>query len=1088
MDTKRIDPPEKASSGDDMEVVSAGSEPSDKKQVSSVEKKALEGSLLPKVTALCGELGPKLSGVLLEYEVSELNLALENDQKFCELLTVARSELPARETTMSRHARQVVVEVCIESKLEPTLALRQFTDIMRVPQGATVTVLAEALPKLMNEVYGSIQADATVQVGAVLKEKVMVKRSEPLENAQYLVEVWTTSCEDEDPVTEGEEMEDTSPNDRDETFPGLEEALSCKVKSPSFLVWGRVLRHEGKHLHVAYGWNSIVKIPKPSRGKYKNVKVGSALALIKKSKLLLDGTEEISYAIGNPKPWDEPDPDELPRLKGVVQEYKSDEGEDHGIALVPLMGQTVQFETKELVDIGSYPVGSTFAFYPKFDGDGCLDKLELIPEDFLTIATASPAKSRELTVADLAEGFFSPESRVQTLAHQLFGANAQPFVSEKKTILEFAGGRQLVDRLTTHHGVAHYSKLNLQDIQDMMASVHAHATLQDGVMTASVLKKAVRRDMTHLIMPTQPNEAKTVSWIKRSFTQAVKQGRTLRLVVGVPVDVGCTPANLYNVENCKYFDNDKMPWVRSFTLLEGHTVNYHFDGRGDFVPVLAGLQGKKMMLVEIDSRYQAMGLPQPDSVKMDPSSNTFKLDVPADEQHEVMVAINTCDPRYEFLAQECGGVRVKQLGNFDVLSVPFRVESDAEQFVAMVASKPAGIFAMPRKWLYSSRSLTLTCTSEVYADELYSILDATAILPIGHNRYRLVTHAKMLKVGQVLHKQNRYIKTTKFKALRSDTDDFVLLNGKRPTRLNKYYRQPLQRRLLERKAGVDEGYWFKITNLPPRVQRESLLEKLEGLAWWPSDVSDFLLDDREEHPCVWFRTGTDAKLPQIIYVLSRPCILLPSAPAPKTVSEGQRNKAAPEGFLKKFEAVHGMAIGRQEFELPAATTGFMASHYQNFKFVEDSKRRPPAAPRRPAGRNQRAGRAERKVGPAVPALSRGRSGIIEAKAAPASVSSGAGLGETPPEQGPAAPADDGKQRKGEKRKQTGRQSNMWSWVSTKGNKRSANQTRVITLDEHGRQVRPADRPCAPQGARPLKTRAGAAQGQYMQALLSGRSK
>ena len=1082
------DPPKKGRSGDEMEVVNTGLEPSDKKQDSSAEKKDLAGNLLPKVSALCGELGPKLSDILLEFELSELQLALESDQKFSELLTEARRVLPTSDAKMSRHARQVVVEVCDGSSLEPSLALRQFSDNMKMPQGATVTDLAEAFPRLMTEAYGVFRANATVQIGAVLKGEVMIKRSETLEDAQYLVEVWTTSSEDEDQVSEAQVMEDTSPNDREVTIPGLEEALSCKIKTPSFLVWGRVLRHEGKHLHVAYGWNSIVKISKPNRGKYKNAKVGSTLALIKKSHLRLDGTEDFKYVIGNPKPWDEPEPDELPKLKGVVQEYKSGEGDDHGIALVPLMGQTMQFETSVQEGSEKFPVGSTFAFYPSFDGDGCLVKQALEPDDFLTIATGSTA-SRGLSVADLAEGFYSPEARLQTLAHQLFGANAQPFVSERKTILEFSGGRQLIDRLTNHHCVAHYSKLNLQDIQDMMASVKAHASLQqDGAMTASVLKRAVRSEMVHFIMPTQPNDTKIVNWIKRSMTQADKQGRTLRLVVGVPVDEGCTPANLYNVEDCDYFDNKKMPWVRSFTLLEGHTVNYHFDGKGNFVPVLAGLQGKKTMLVEIDSRHQAEGRPQPDSVKVPSKSNTFKLDAPADDQHEVMVAINPCDPRYEYLAQECGGVRVKRLGDLDVLAVPFLEKSDADQFVALVASKPAGIFAMPRKWLYSSRSLTLTCASEVFADELYSILDATAILPIGHNRYRLVTHAKMLKVGQVLHKQNRYIKTTKFKSLRSDTDDFVLLNGKRPTRLNKYYRQPLQRRLLVRTASVDSGFWFKVTNLPSRVQRESLLGKLEDLDWWPSDVSDFLLDDREEHPCVWFRTGTDANLPQVLYVQDRPCILLPSAPAPKAVLEVERKKAAPKGFLKEFEAVHGMAIGRQEFELPAATAGFMASHYQNFKIVEGSTRMPPpAAPRRLASRNQRASGADGKTAYAVPSLARGRSGNIETKAASASASSGAGSGGQPPLQGPAKPAGEAKQRKGAKRKKNVGEGNIWRFVVPKANKRSARQTNVATFDENGRQVRPADRPRTPQGVSQFKTKAGVARASYIQALHSGQS-
>ena len=60
MEAKASEPPEKVSSGDDMEVENVGSGSSDKKQVSSAEKEALEGSLLPMVTALCGELGPKL--------------------------------------------------------------------------------------------------------------------------------------------------------------------------------------------------------------------------------------------------------------------------------------------------------------------------------------------------------------------------------------------------------------------------------------------------------------------------------------------------------------------------------------------------------------------------------------------------------------------------------------------------------------------------------------------------------------------------------------------------------------------------------------------------------------------------------------------------------------------------------------------------------------------------------------------------------------------------------------------------------------------------------------------------------------------
>ena len=186
---------------------------------------------------------------------------------------------------------------------------------------------------------------------------------------------------------------------------------------------------------------------------------------------------------------------------------------------------------------------------------------------------------------------------------------------------------------------------------------------------------------------------------------------------------------------------------------------------------------------------------------------------------------------------------------------------------------------------------------------------------------------QMLDVAKVLYRQNRYMKgdNKKFRVLRSDTDRFVILTGKMPRKLGRYYR-----RVLDTVPEVITGqsFWHKISNIPRGYHEEKLLRAMEAFDWWPEDVVDKLIDKRDYFPSVWIATVRDVELPQLFYINGRPCVMLPDGPPPPGCIDMDASEAPDRSSILSRMIRRSDGAG-DSWTPSAATMSIMAAHYDS---------------------------------------------------------------------------------------------------------------------------------------------------------------
>ena len=76
-------------------------------------------------------------------------------------------------------------------------------------------------------------------------------------------------------------------------------------------------------------------------------------------------------------------------------------------------------------------------------------------------------------------------------------------------------------------------------------------------------------------------------------------------------------------------------------------------------------------------------------------------------------------------------------------------------------------------------------------------------------------------------------------------------------------------------------------------------------------------------------TEHQGELPELVQIWDRPCVLLPSAPVPKTILGRQKRTLPSPRFLKKFGRVHKATAERETYVLPKATESFVKLHYRS---------------------------------------------------------------------------------------------------------------------------------------------------------------
>ena len=438
----------------------------------------------------------------------------------------------------------------------------------------------------------------------------------------------------------------------------------------------------------------------------------------------------------------------------------------------------------------------------------------------------------------------------------------------------------------------------IQKLKDAISALEARRTDLSEESKRKLLER-IRTQHKHFYVPTAQNAAAFAKWIKRDLGRAARNGERLQAVVGVFVDENCTIGSLYNTEDVPYANMKQCPWTRSFTLLRSPVICYTLDKHGGFVPSESSRQGKRLLLVELDSQFQSSGaLPKPSELELhQPGLSSGSIVQPTDllSREFVLVSLAEDDPRFRMLVLQGGASVYKRKGNLVVLACPFSSLADAEKFVLGLAANPRGVFGMLKRDLYAPDTLTLTCSGEkpVKAEELFFLVNAMGVLPIGGNRYRITTNMTLLEAAQVFHFQNEYVQgdNKKFISLRDDKNQYTMLDTKKPPKnLKSYYRrEPVQDIVPQPQSTV----WYQVTNLPNGISANVLLRAFQQTSWWPSEAKEILLDERPFHPEAWFSVS-DAKtsvVPVTAVVANRPVAIVESA-APYSLL--QRPSLAPE--------------------------------------------------------------------------------------------------------------------------------------------------------------------------------------------------
>ena len=736
-------------------------------------------------------------------------------------------------------------------------------------------------------------------------------------------------------MSEDEDVPESAPLGVSE---GFQKALECKFKAPSGIIWGCVIGMYRNKARIAYGDNKSLTLKAPNSGRYKNLKVGMSVAVGCRTKIFPDGSTTLTYWLRDTAA-EEVWPDRLPSLNARVISFNGDVGE--GTAIVPMLGVSSTFCL--VGEQGPVPLGSSFSFLPEFNEEGVI-RIPPIKVGSIALPARVCANrvtqlgALEPTRADLAHGHYCPSKGLQRDIVEHFGVNSSPFFSEAVSELKYAGGRNFLAALANHYSGSRQSNALVPSHMQVIEEVMVKKSIFDELSSPSNedIREALSGPIVHLAIPTTSHLPTFTSWLKSNLKEAGSSGGTLRLILGVFIDAECTPGGLYNTEECPFFKQKSFPWVRSFTIVEGPAVMYQIDSHGRMTPALAPLRGKKLMLIDFDSRFDCRDtLPSPNVMETTVNGGHVWDEIclyEEDDRVEVLVSLPKGDTRRDIFLGEFEGSVFRRTGKLEILAIPM-TEEVADDFVETVAEEPGGLYAMRKEDLYEEGTLTLSCEkgAQVSPGELYQLLGAAAVLPIGHDRYRFVTNRDMLDVARVLYKQNMYKKedNKKFRTLRSDRDRFVHLTHKMPKKLDRYYRRivPMEG---EPTTVPERKFWHQIANLPRGLEDRMLDRAIRNFEWWPCDdeVEELLIDRRSYYPTIWVATASDVVFPDLCFLNERPVVLLASeSPPPGCVSLGSDQDVSGEEIDVKA-LVRRQAEKGDRWQASKATQSFLKTYYR----------------------------------------------------------------------------------------------------------------------------------------------------------------
>ena len=741
----------------------------------------------------------------------------------------------------------------------------------------------------------------------------------------------------------------------------LAAALECSAGTNPGLCAGFVIRVKGAAVSVLYGRNEVAQIKRPTRGASSKVRFGDAVVLAKRVQFVSGKTANVTYGFAALKKGERfvPPTEKMAAMKAVMLVAAGDSAD--GVAVLPALGTKIvvpaatadelckmsdpevpaggacDFKGGAVGGTGtiSLPVGSSFFFYPTFLGGKVL--LDRVCSFGVSIAGAGSANDVPATSVDLCPGFLLPDSRVQALAGQYLQVEAMPFVDASRHAFVYGMGANGVHQMLVAQGDTRQDFLYHKRVEEVM--VKAEAIRSRRVTSQRERGELLSEARKCLVVPEAAYLEKYAVWLKRDMKTAERRGDRLRVVVGCFVDEECTAGSIYNTEDIPLLNQDSFPWIVSVTLLDGHVQCFSFDGRDRFVLSDASRVGKKLALIELDSFAGGVGtLPVPGVLVPEPLAHdvgqrptTVKPGV------DVLVSLPAGDNRRQLLIDKCSASVYRTKGSLEILSVPFATPAKAKQFVLDTAENARGIFAMLKSELYCKGTLTLTCdlgsgpkAASIVAGELFYLLRATGVMPIGGSRYRIATAMPMLEAAHLLHFQNCYVQldNKKFKVLRNDHDEYVHLDTKKaPKSILKYYRKVPEK--FSATEGVDRKSWYQIQNLPRWVTQNGLLDTLSSLRWWPDSAGNLLVSRSTHYPVAFFALEREqhrsrSSIPVSITVGGRPCAVMPSAPPPSTIVR----RAAPSFCSQQSLAALASFPAQTAWTCSAKTTNLVNAKYK----------------------------------------------------------------------------------------------------------------------------------------------------------------
>ena len=716
----------------------------------------------------------------------------------------------------------------------------------------------------------------------------------------------------------------------------IDRAVACLVEPPNMATLAYVLTVNGDVATVLHGVNqtACVAIPGDADQKERDKCAPGKPVFIHEKELFTSEGESksvFSLARGNLL-LEQHHHENLPRLRAVVQSYKRGfGGVVTGEAHVPATGSVVTYLATKERGPEQWPVGTVFLFSPVFEAADVEDLGDVCPVlenvDEATLLQVPDVSGKALALhsrTELVEGFYSPDKTLQTFLSLHFGVNASPFTGEEATSLKYYGGGELFKRALTkqERATPRAFDLQLREVEKLMAKISVYKECKSGheAPDAANLKSSMCEPMVHVAIPTQGNLLSFGGYLQQQMQATEGTGNRFQICVGVLVDEFTNTSCVYNTEHCLFFDHRAFPWAKSFTLLEGDYIisEYNTDA-SELLPAVDAMRGRKLLLIELDSSYQAKGcLPHPQSMNLGGAAVVDAAPEADPSGKEVLVGMHQHDPRILELVRDCGASFYKNVDDTTILALDFDTPKKARDFILDMKESKAGVFVMTRQNLYAKHAYTLTCNRPAVADELFVLLDAMEVMSLGKNRYRFTSNQPLLKHAQVLYRHNRWKKNEKvkkFRALRDDADRYVFLDHKLPVSLNMYQRAPPLSPV--RAEGKAPGLvWYRLTNLPRDLPDAKLREAVEQ---WGAlgEVKEWKIDRAHYNPTLWMAVAKRVTVSRVVNgVFDRTNILLPVNTPPtraKALSLVERVYADPAVSIKSRGC-------QQEFEVGAATS------------------------------------------------------------------------------------------------------------------------------------------------------------------------